>query len=105
MLVSISDIKDGDTEMAKRTPLLAKRFLNMVWVQLPMDWEMRYVYQKSDQSIAVSIFIDPEDETQKIRRSYDMPAIKVRNKQKDLWGMAEDCANEIKVAANENNKT
>lgn len=105
MLVFISDIKDGDTEMAKRTPLLAKRFLNMVWVQLPMDWEMKHVFQKSNQSIAVSVFIDPDDLTQKIRRIYDVEAIKVRNKRKDLWGLAQDCANEIKVAANENNKT
>jgi len=105
MLVSISDIKDGDIEMAKRAPLLAKRFLNMIWVQLPMDWEMKYVYQKTDQSIAVSVFIDPEDKKQKIRRLYDIADIKVRNKKKDLWGLAEDCANEIKVAANENNKT
>lgn len=91
-------------KMANRVPPLGERFLGMLWVHLPEDWEMKYSYQKTKQTIAVSIFLDPQDRKQKIRRLYEIPSIKVRNKKKDLWGLAEDCANEIKVAANENNR-
>ena len=91
--------------MSRRIPLLAKRFLNMLWVQLHSEWELKQIYKKADQKIFVTIFLDPKDRSQKIRRSYSMEDIRVRDKEHDLWGLAQDCSYEIKMHANENNQT
>lgn len=81
--------------MHKKLPKLVQRFFNILWASLPPDWEINYTYQKGILFLSILVTNDT-----KIRRRYSHADIKIRHT--DIWGMAKDCASEIKRQANKN---
>lgn len=74
----------------KGMPELVYRFYNLLWAHMHKDWLIKHAYQKG--VLFFSVIID-ENATKKIRRPYYFKDIKKRGN--DLWGLAEDCAEEI----------
>ncbi len=83
-------------KMAKTSkPKLIQRFENLLWANTPEDWMVKCVYIQG--TLFVSILIETPDKKQpkQIRRHFDVDII--RNRSDDLWGMANDCVDEIKT--------
>ena len=78
--------------MAKqKIPALIKLFTNLLWVNSPKSWIINSIYFKETLFISIS----KEKQSQKIRRSFDLNII--RSREKDLYGLAVDCIDEIKT--------
>ncbi len=71
-------------------PKIMQRFVNLLWANSPTDWVLKSTYFQSTLFIVISI----PDQYRKIRRSFKLCAIDSRSE--DLWGMAEDCLQEMR---------
>ncbi len=74
---------------------LIRQFEDLLWANTLKNWMLKSIYIQG--TLFVSIFIETsnEEQSQTIRRSFDMGII--RNRSKDLWGLAVDCVDEMKT--------
>jgi hypothetical protein len=80
-------------EVAKKeTPVLIQLFTNLLWANSPSGWIIEDRCNKK--TLFVSISVPNVDN--KIYRTFLFKDIDGRSK--DLWGMANDCLEEIKTA-------
>ena len=78
-------------------PETAQLFENLLWVNTPKHWIFNTTYFRYRLFISITIPINDE-ENNRIRRSFDYKVIKSRSE--DLWGMAIDCAEELRREIN-----
>lgn len=83
------------------TPKLAKQFEDMLWVNSPRSWIIKSVFFQNTLFVSAILQIS-EDQTKKIRRSFQMIVLSQRSK--DLWGLAADCIDEMKREMNDSDK-
>jgi hypothetical protein len=77
----------------KETPELIQLFINLLWANSPKNWILKSTYFNG--TLFVSMLVPTsEEQHQKIRRSFNADVISSRTN--DLWGMAEDCVDEMK---------
>jgi hypothetical protein len=74
-------------------PELVRRFCNMLWANLPNNFVTKFYYQKSVLYVMI-ILKNEKGKTDKIKREYTLTCI--QDRQDDLWGLAVDCADEIR---------
>lgn len=72
------------------TPEIVRRFTDLLWANCSVDWVLKNTYFQGTLFIVISI----PDQYRKIRRSFKLNAIHKRSD--DLWGMAEDCIDEMR---------
>lgn len=82
--------------MSASMPRIVKKFIDLFWVNLPQEWSIKHVYHKGALFIIVLIPINGKEK--KIKRQYRIETIKARSD--DLWGLARDCADQIKNSIN-----
>ncbi len=73
-------------------PVLMKKFCNLLWVNFPDNWSLKTLFHQ--ETLFVSVIIAEDGAINKIRRQYKYKMI--HDREKDLWGLSEDCADEIK---------
>ena len=78
-------------KMRKKMPQLIRGFTDLLWASFQTDWTVKFLY--TQEILFVSILIPEEGSLKKIRRQYTKETIEKR--QKDLWGLATDCSEEI----------
>lgn len=77
--------------MAEKMPLIVSRFLNLLWVNLPANFEIKPVLNQN--ILFITILFSNNQRVRKLRRQYSLQ--KIESRKNDLFGMAEDCAEEI----------
>ena len=75
-------------------PTLAQLFENMLWVNTPKDWAVTSVYTKRTLFVSMLIGTPYKERCETIRRSF--PINLINDRSSDLWGLAEDCVDEMK---------
>lgn len=75
-------------------PDIVKLFENLLWVHSPNDWILKSTYFQSTLFISMLIPVPTKIKYKKIRRSYDIKTI--RDRTNDIYGLANDCVDEMK---------
>lgn len=76
-------------------PKIVKLFENLLWANSPKNWILKSTYFQETLFISMLIAISSESKYIKIRRSYSTQTI--RDRTKDMYGLASDCINEMKT--------
>lgn len=90
-------------KVATKMPKLVDRFCGLLWVHLPENWKVKFLFQ--GETLFVSIYVSDDCDLKKIRRQYKYKSIQARKN--DIWGLACDCADEIRgtiLGLNNDNK-
>lgn len=77
----------------KGMPILVRLFANLLWANSPKEWIIKDRYNGK----TLFIFIAIPDLDKKIHRTFLLQDINKRSKDQDLWGLANDCIDEIKA--------
>lgn len=82
-------------QMSKMSkPELAQQFENLLWVNTPNNWVLKSIYFQNVLFVSMLVWLSPNEPFLKVRRNFTMSELKERSK--DLWGMASDCIDEMK---------
>jgi hypothetical protein len=82
--------------MTKKTkPELVQLFENLLWVNSPKDWILKSTYFQGTLFVSMLIETSEVRHYKKIHRSFGMDVIHSRSE--DLWGLAQDCVDEMKT--------
>lgn len=76
----------------KEIPTLIQLFVNLFWANSPSEWTIEHKYNGKTLFISVSA---PNLE-KKMYRTFLSKDIIERSEKEDMWGMANDCMEEIK---------
>lgn len=83
-------------EMTKKSkPEFIQLFENLIWAHSPKDWILNSTYFQETLFISMSIDISETGQYKKIHRSFK--ADMIRNRIEDLWGLSQDCVDEMKT--------
>lgn len=82
--------------MSASMPRIVKKFIDLFWANLPRKWAIKQVYHKG--ALFIIILIPINGREKKIKRQYKIETIKARSE--DLWGLASDCADQVKNSIN-----
>lgn len=83
-------------EMSKiAKPKIMITFENLLWAQSPSNWTFNTTYFHSTLFVVIVVEKFDDQLNQKIQRDFSMDVIKQRSK--DLHGLARDCVDEIKT--------
>lgn len=73
-------------------PILIQLFANLLWANSPPEWTIEHKY--NGKTLFISIAVPGLEK--KIYRTFLSVDINKRSKEDDMWGMANDCMEEIK---------
>jgi hypothetical protein len=76
-------------------PKVMQIFENLLWAKSPSNWTFSTTYFRSTLFVVIKVERSNDEPCQKIQRNFNIDVIEQRSK--DLHGLAEDCADEIKT--------
>jgi len=76
-------------------PAIVILFENLLWVNSPKEWVLKSTYFQKTLFVSMLIETSVEEQYQKIRRSFSIDTI--RDREKDLYGLASDCVDEMRT--------
>lgn len=78
-------------------PKIIQRFEHLLWANSPKEWIFKSTYFQGTLFVSMLIEISDNEQFQKIRRSFTIDTIRKSETEKDLWGLAGDCIDEMKT--------